>query len=295
MGLGCWREPLKVWRIKLIKSGFLLSHNRSQRVFPCICLKTKYWLPVTSFFPFVCVCVYVAMLCYITKEGATTDSRVQAGRLEAAMLWLLSRRSEKSRVCLWKMTGIRPGRRNRGTWPGAFVLAVLEWRPGFAEMWQAAGSARMWENRIPGSSQTLPNLKMPLQEATPPPPPSLSLPPLFPCCQPLGLLLSSVKCEGWLQRLMCVSQKFPHTKKVKRVSSSLGERNLILTLCSLTLLSLSLYFLPPSDCTMLNLLSVFLPIRCSCPFLSLFEPAHFHSSHGIMVSGDCGTRQRCNQ
>lgn len=48
--------------------------------------------------------------------------------------------------------------------PGQVLLSWPGWGgvQFFAEMWQAAGSARMWENRIPGSSQTLPNLKMPL-------------------------------------------------------------------------------------------------------------------------------------
>lgn len=119
-------------------------------------------------------------------------------------------------------------------------------RPGFAEMWQDAGFGKdvgKQNSRLQSDSAKPEDAAA---EASNPSSPTLSLTPLFPCCQPVGLLFSSVKCEGWLQRLMCVSQKFPHTRKVKRVSSSLGERNLIPTLCSSTLLSLPSYFLPPS-------------------------------------------------
>lgn len=48
-------------------------------------------------------------------------------------------------------------------------------------------------------------------------------------------------------------------------------------------LSLPISSLPPTA-LYFNLLSVRLTILCSCPFLSLFEPAHFYSSCGIMAS-----------
>lgn len=81
--------------------------------------------------------------------------------------------------------------RNKGAQTALTGVQVLQ-RCG-----RPPGSARMWENRIPGSSRTLPNLKMPLQKrATPPPPPTLSLTPLFPCCQPAGPALFKREVRG---------------------------------------------------------------------------------------------------
>lgn len=197
------------------------------------------------------------------------------------------------------MTGMCPGRSDRGTWPGdsrpcAFVLAVLQGRPVFAEMWQAAGSARLWENRIPGSSQTLPNLKMPLQK-----PPLLPPHFLFLLCSPVA---SQPACsfQAWSARACfkdwCAFHRNFLTPRRSRGSHPVWESTISFSLFVpwLFCLFLSIFSLHPSA-LYFNLLSLCLPILCSCPFLSLFEPAHFHSSHSIMVSWDCGTRQRCNQ
>lgn len=71
-------------------------------------------------------------------------------------------------------------------------------------MWQAAGFGKdvgKQNSRLQSDSAKPEDAAA---EASNPSSPTLSLAPLFPCCQPVGLLFSSVKCEGWLQRLMCV-------------------------------------------------------------------------------------------
>lgn len=114
----------------------------------------------------------------------------------------------------------------------------------FAETWQAAGSARMWAHRIPGSCTALPNLRMLLQKLTCPP--QFFFSPCYTLSANSRPGLFKHEVQGWLQRRVCVSQKFPRTKKVKRVSSRLEEPALISTLCSSTLLSLPIFSLCPT-------------------------------------------------
>lgn len=110
-----------------------------------------------------------------------------------------------------------PGRRERGTWPGdsqpcALVLAALsrplppylqqgrtnstDRRPGFAEMWQAAGFGKdvgKQNSRLQSDSAKPEDAAA---EASNPSSPTLSITPLFPCCQPVGPALFKREVRG---------------------------------------------------------------------------------------------------